>query len=344
MKISPILISTVLLSALLSSCANTKISNNESLVLAAQKEASQNQLSTAEIIEQASLNLSKARSEQLNFYAPLHISKADDKLKDAQKLNRKAETDEEKQNAKAAAISVQKLIDKAYKTKIIVEQQLAEAFERKTIVDDLGAKKALPKQYRKTIESLTLLIKEVEGGFFDAVAKDQPDLLEKFAKLEADTMRELWLEKAIIMLDKADDADADDFVEATYEKAEKAIDSANDFIDAHYRDRDGVKEAAFKAYNLASQAYYLAIEAEQLFKADEEEIESYLLKIQKRFNTINEEGYVENLPSHSFKEQAKLLAKQLDAQSKSLALTTAERDKLKLQLAGDASEETHNEA
>lgn len=324
MNATPKLFSTLLIAAALTSCANTKIANDESLTLAAQQEAIEHKLTATEIIEQASLAITKAKSEDLPFYAPLHIAKAEKTLSKAQKLNRKAETDEDKQQAKSAAITVQKLVQEAYQTKTIVEKQLAASFERKAIVDALDSKKVLPKQYRKTIEAFTVLIKDVEGGLFDNVAKGQPQLLDTFTELEANTMRELWLKKAIIMLDKAKDADADNFAEVTFNKADDAIDSANNFIDAHYSNREGVKEITFKAYNLAAQAYYLALEAEQLFDANEEDIESYLLNIQKRFNTINEHGLVDNLSSHSFKTQAELLATQVEAQHNQLETSEAQ--------------------
>lgn len=298
-------------SLLLSACANNEIAGQDNISSSAEKAAVSASMSPTEAIEKASLRIQQGQQDNLGFFSPLHMGEARDKLLKAQKANKKIKEDTDRVAVIAMAIEVDKTLDAAYANKGKVQQQLAPSLERKAVVDELGALKLQPKKYQSVMKKLTVLIKELEGGFFDQVVKGQPKLLEAFAELEADSMRTLWLTDAIKMLDKAEDVDADDFAEKSYEKAEIAIKDTNDFIDEYYADRKGVEERSFAAYNLASQAYFIAIEVQKVFKANEEELEDYMLLIQKRFNTINENQQVANLSSYSFKQQAQLLGIEL---------------------------------
>lgn len=321
-------IAIVFVFAALSGCANTKIANNDTLALAAQEEAAKASISSDDAIRSASHALTMATNEGLKFYAPLHMDKAQEKLEEAQKYNKKEATDENRAAALAAAITAEKLIDSAKNNRIIVEKQLALSLEHREVLLELGTPKALPKEYNKGMAMLDNLVREIEGGNMAKVTVGQAELLEYFAEIEADTLKVQWLTRAETMLDKATDADADNYAPSTYAKARQGIKRADDFIEKNYRDRDGVKQQSKEAYNLAAQAYFVALEAQKIYKANEEDVEKYILEQQALFDKINRHAKVEDLASYSFYEQTTQLENALANKANDTALTPTPVDKM----------------
>jgi len=316
-KLAPIAIAIIMSTGLIG-CANTQIANNTTMNLAAQNEAAQIQLSPTEAIEQATQALTAAVTDGLAFYAPLHIEEAQDKLDEAHKYNQKEPTGENQLAAITAAITVGKLVAAGEDNRAIVKEQLALSLDHRDVLVELGTPKLFLKKYNKGLSMLDSLIREIEGGFFDKVASDQPGILAYFGELEAMTLKEQFLTKAEHMLDKAEDANADDFAPITFEKAELALERASGFIDDNYREREAIVVACDNAYSLASQAYFVSDEAQKVFETDKEGIEQYVLSVQALFDLINQTA-ADDLASHSFYEQANILKELIASQNEQVA-------------------------
>lgn len=321
----PLALATVILAPMLvTSCANTKLSNSQDLMAAAQQQAAEAQKTPEEMIQIAGERINNA-DKDLRFYSPIHMKQAQDKLEEARKLSQKSQEVEIQSEALAAAILADQLVDEAENNRVVVKQQLSQALAHRDILIELKSPEVLPKDYNKGMDHLDFLIREVEGGNLDKVAKGQPKLLEEFAIIEADTLRKTWLTAAEVKLEEAEDANAEDLAPKSFEIAETAVDRTDDFIGKNYRDREGVKRKSREAFVLASQALNVAKEVEKLNKKKPDELELYVLDVQSYFDVINRKTGIEELVAQSFYEQSRSIAEVMpEAQRNHATLVTVD--------------------
>ena len=306
-KPSLTLATVVLLPMFIAACANTKLSNSQDLMAAAQQQAAEAQKTPEEMIQIAGERINNA-DHNLRFYSPIHMKQAQDKLVEARKLIQKSQDAGTQSEALAAAILADQLVDVAENNRVVVKQQLAPALAHRDILIELRAPQVLPKAYNKGMNDLDFLIREVEGGNLDKVVKGQPGLLEEFARIEADTLRKTWLTAARLKLEEAEDAKAEHLAPKSYDIAENAIERVDQFIGEHYRDRAGVKQKSREAFVLASQAENVAKEVERLNKKKPEELELYVLDVQSYFEVINRKTGIPELVAQSFYDQSRSIA------------------------------------
>ena len=310
------LILTLATCGIIPACTNTQIAHSEKLEIEAQQQASTTEITAEQAIEAASDKYMQAIADEMQFYAPLHLAKAEDKLKDARKLGSKIETTEDKQEVISLAFAANKLIDNAYTNKTVVLKELSNTLSHKDVLLQLNSDNIHPKDHQKALTKLDKLIREIEGGNIAKAKEMEVDTLKFYAELEAKTLKTTYLTKAITKLDEADSIDADEYAESTYKKAQAAIKHAHAFIEQSYRDREGVIEVSNKAYNQAAHAYHVANEASRLEKINKEEAEQFILKIESYLQRINQQAGVKNLSSMSLHNQAVALTKAFKNQEK----------------------------
>ena len=315
-KCLPILV--LISSVLISACASQKVANSEALQSKALADAAAIDISPEEMISRASQRLNNA-DQDLRFYSPLHMQKAQEQLETARKLQQSGK-EENKTGALAAAILAEKLVKQAEENREQVKQQLAPALSHRAILMELGAADLLPGDFNSAMEDLQDLIILVESGQLDAVTKKQPSLLEAFAQLEADTLKVKWLNRAKAKLEQAEDTDADKFAPKSFEQAELAIERADSYTDSNYRDREGVKAKADEAFVLASKALNVALEVQKVYEKKISELENYMLDVQSWLDIINQGLKVPDLPALRFNEQSRTLAAKVFEQSKQTAV------------------------
>ena len=305
----------ILISLMLSGCASQKLANSDELQSKALADAVNVDATPEELIRRASERLNNA-AQELRFYSPLHMQKAQEQLEQARKLHQAK--DPEKQTAvMAAAILAEKLVKQAEDNREQVKQQLAPALAHRTILIELGSPELVPGDYNSAMSDLNKLIQSVESGQLDYVAKNQPELLEDFIAVEASTLKVKWLNRAKAKLEQAEDADADKYAPKSFEQAELAIERADTYTDTNYRDRPGVKAKADEAYVLAAKALNLSNEVQKVYEKKISELESYMLDVQSWLENINQDVKVAYLPALSFYEQSRALAAKVFEQSQS---------------------------
>lgn len=306
-KFFPVMV--LIFSALISACASQKLANSDELQSRALADAAAIDIAPEELIRRASERLNNAEQD-LRFYSPLHMQKAQEQLETARKLQQSGKA-ENKTGVLAAAILAEKLVKQAEDNREQVKQQLAPALSHLAILIELGAKELLPGEFNEAMSDLTDLIILVEGGQLDAVAKEQPSLLEEFAKVEAATLKVKWLNRAIAKLEEAEDLDADKFAPKSFEQARLAIERADSYTNNNYRDREGVKSKADEAFVLASKAVNISSQVQKVFEKKISDLESYMLDVQSWLSHINQEAAVKDLEAFSFYEQSRLITSRL---------------------------------
>ncbi|PCI48734.1 MAG: hypothetical protein COB51_04665 [Moraxellaceae bacterium] len=307
-KFAYIALSGVLLFAI-QGCTNSKIKNNDVLKQKAQSQASQTEITPQAAILASKLKFDKAKADGLAFYAPLHMTKAQKLIDDAEKKNKKAPLPEDKQQVIALSLEAGNLVSNAYDKKDIIEDEFTSLIDHLGLLKAIETNTVLPDQYDKAVSKLQDVFKEVEGGLLEKARSKAIKVQIFFGKVEADTLRKKHLQKAKSMLSKAKSVDAKTFAKKSFKKAKAAIEVADKFIDKNYSDREGVITISTEAYHAAAKAYYVALEAEKIVAIDEEKAEQYILYVESLFKTINQNGaIVPNLTSHSLYVQSAELA------------------------------------
>lgn len=307
------ILSLAIAGILLTGCANNKIANTDILSQQAKEQASNSALSPQEAILNSAKLIEQSQNDQLHFFAPLHYSAAQDALTEAQDLlNSKAG------NALVLeqTFKVDSLLKSAYTNKNTVLSTLKKSLSHKQTLEELGSPEVLPEAFQDAVDDLKDLIKEIEGGFIDKALQGQAKLLSLMTEVEIATLKKQHLSPVESMIDKADSIDADEFAEKTFTQAEKALESANLFIEKNYSDREGVRKNSIDALNAASHAYYIAQEATELVELKRADAENKALYFESLLERINKNIGIENLNTMSLYDQSVLIADKVENFSK----------------------------
>lgn len=290
---------------LLGACANNKIANNETFELQARERAATATMTPEQALADARQKINQAQSEGLSVYAPLHLKAAREALDKAQQAKNLAEP---------ASLVLEKsfqattLLEAAFAMKARVKNILKPSIEHLSILNGLNTAVTLPKKYRAVERKLQYLIKDIEGGFIEDAKKGQRSLLSYMSKVEIDTLKAQHLGPAKQQLEQAKDVEAGEYAPQTFALAKQMIKQSSMFIDTHYRDRDGVKQAGLKALYAAQHAYQLAQAAKPLVALSAKRAEEQALAFEALLEQINTEVGIRQLNTHGLKLQAKLLA------------------------------------
>ena len=319
------LLAMIFASLMFSGCASQKLANSDELQSKALADAANIDATPDELIRRASERLNNA-AQELRFYSPLHMQKAQEQLEQARQLHQ-AKDPENQTAVMAAAILAEKLVKQAEDNREQVKQQLAPALAHRDILIELGSPELVPDDYNGAMSDLNKLIQSVESGQLDYVAKNQPELLADFIEVEASTLKVKWLNRAKAKLEQAEDADADKYAPKSFEQAELAIERADTYTDTNYRDRTGVKAKADEAYVLAAKALNLSNEVQKVYETKISELESYLLDVQAWLDHINQDVKVPDLPALTFYEQSRAIAAKIFEQKHSQAKAVEQHDR-----------------
>jgi len=279
---------------LLSACASKQIAISESVQQRAAQEASSATISPEQAIESAEEKLSDAKAAELEFFAPLHLVQAQESITQAREYL--IEPPEDIKNAALmAAIAAQNFIEDAYKNKVTVQANLKEALRHKDILIELKTPSLLADDYQSLMEDFVDLVILIEKGKTAEAVSDQVALLADMSELEIKTLKNIHLTEAEAFYEKADDIDADEYAELSFDKAGQVLDASNNFIQKNYRDRKGVKKAGEEALWATKRAYYVALESEKVIRMEPENSEKHILLMVDLLNSINQKAYGEDL-------------------------------------------------
>ncbi|MFQ5560895.1 MAG: hypothetical protein ACE5FU_09960, partial [Nitrospinota bacterium] len=313
MRKMDIVIITVFSMWLSTGCAGKKIANTGILDQEAKTMATNSTLSPDEAILEAAGMLNKANTENLSFFAPLHLTEARSVLNKAQKL---AKSGAKPGLVLEKAFKVKTLINDGLKTKEMVKTTLSKVLDHKQVLDDLDVQGEFPEKYEKSVSKIRELVLEVEAGNFSAAVDGQSKVLVYMSEVEIAIMKKRYLSSAQAMMEKAKDIDADDYAEVTYKGAQKQYETSSHFIERNYRDRKGVKQAGEEALLAAKHAFFVAKEAKRLVKIGEEEAEQRVLYFESLLDRIGQASGNQNIIGLSLYDQAEALAKHIQATPK----------------------------
>ncbi|WP_286715379.1 hypothetical protein [Thalassolituus sp. UBA2009] len=268
--------------SLLSGCAAQRIANEDSVSQATTEKVSELGNDSERALSQAKAAYATASSEDLSFYAPLHMEQIQQALKQA----RSHELAGDAQASIESSARVLSLLDSALKNKARAQSALSPLFAQKAVLDEIKAGSVMSARYQREMKELRSLISMIEAGESDKVIDKSAGVLKSLQQLELDTMLRLHWQPANETLEKADDEDADTHAPATFSDAELQVEKAAQTIRRHYQDRALTESTGKEALRAAQHALYIAREAKNITRLDSAQAEQAALEF---------EGYLHQL-------------------------------------------------
>ncbi|MCW8956458.1 MAG: hypothetical protein OQL09_06215 [Gammaproteobacteria bacterium] len=285
--------------------ANTKLMDEE-----AAKQAASSTQSPQQVCEDASIAVSVAIKEDLHFYAPLHLEQAIDSLEQGQKKIKNKETESE---GLKACFKVSNLVESGLDIKANVKLSLADALAELDVLKRIDEAKKYTGHIQDYSEDVIDLIKEIEAGKINEAMQGQAKLLKDMLGLEIKIVSEKNLAPVKAMLEKAEDAEADELAKITFKKAEQELQRAEKIIRANYRNEELVKNASAQALREARHAFYVAEEVKTLKELKPKATEEKILYIESLLERVNQKFNNQPVTGHSLYEQSTIISQRLEA-------------------------------
>ena len=271
------LILTLLFSVFLTTgCANKRLAQNDSYDQTALEKASEFEGDSEKALMEAEVKYEDALNSEMNFYAPLHMAQAYEALAAARIAELKGLQSESILDSAKVII----LLQFASNNKKEVEVILKPLLHQKIILEQLNSPRVLPDQFEDRLDDIKDLITKVEEGKKDIKPADIESVLDDLKQLEMDTLLEIHWQPAQDALEKAEDENAEELAPKTFKFAEKLVDKTEEDIRLQYTKRELVSEKGLAALRSAQHALYVARDAEQLLKLDNESAEKAVLRFE----------------------------------------------------------------
>jgi len=217
-------------------------------------------------IESAEQAMKLAEKEHLNFYAPFHNKQAKKALKQAHKRYEKLEgkdsildsinifSSNSPQGVIDDANNAINSVNKGVQYKAIVKEELAPSLEQVRRLDKLNARDHFPEQYRQALKELHSIIIDIEQDNLDSAKEDQNPLVEDMYALEIQTVEFITLNETRELLQRLEEADAEDYIPLLNFESKDMLNKAEIYIRANPRSLEEVKEIGERAYFVALHA------------------------------------------------------------------------------------------
>ena len=234
-------------------------------------------------VNQAEASFNKGVEERLAFYAPEHFDDAQDALQDARKLLAKKAQDSD---IFKAAYLTEKNVEDGIQAKAAVKQYLAEPLRYQEALERRAAAEAYPKEYKNLMDDLGDLIRTVEAGKADKVAKDLPELVAGLRALEIKVIKYNALNPGETLLAKAEKLDGDKIAASLYLEATAAHQQADGFIQLNPYEEAKVNELAAAFTFAAKHLLHVTEETVALQEVDKKSLVTVILQQEEQLQRI----------------------------------------------------------
>jgi hypothetical protein len=302
-----LLIGVILSGFFLSGCSSNKLATTE-IEHAAQKRALATNVTPEQAVAETRELISQAETDKLDYFTPMHFKNVQEVFESIEKIQQSNEVKNKDIAVITEAFKAQELLKKAYLAKAVIDNTLADVFSHQAILLAIGSKEQYPKTYGDIVEELNLLFKLIENNKVEQARKDKKNVLADMVELEINTLVKLYVLPAKIILEKADDKDADDYAEKTYEQAELSIERAVAFIKNYYRQHEDAKKFGHEAVIAAKRALNIGQLSSEMVRLSENDAEKKALEFEKILALIIKGMKAEDLEGLTLREQAEALA------------------------------------
>jgi outer membrane protein OmpA-like peptidoglycan-associated protein len=251
--------------------------------------ASTRQPTQAEIFNQFdSINqldkvLFSAKESGVNNFAPAGFNKAKDLLNQSVQLAQEGKTD------KAQVISAQgiEIIKKAQSDADVSKKEMWEVTEYRTKAISAGASDLYKTEFEDADKMFRKTAAYFETGDFQEGKESQPDLIEKYSKLERDALEKGVIELAKLSFEQAKNEDANKYAPKSFKRAQNELNVALSIIETDRTRTEKANEHAKIASVLAKNASQISALA-KTFKRRDFSNEDIVLWYWQQLEKINE--------------------------------------------------------
>ena len=320
----------------LSACSAPAVKDSAIIQQSAIEQAKTVNLSPQQVLDETRDLQVLAQREDLYFYSPNYIAQAENEIRQAEEAFKEKLAD---QQIITHALAGQQLLKRGLETKQTVLTQLKLALDGLAMLTELKTEKLMTSEFSDIQSEIKELIILIEQGNTTQALKEQSDVLTEIALLEIEVLKKTFLSQAEMALEKAEDADAEDYASTSYEQASVSVERLQAFIETNPKKRQDINLKTQDTVRLCQHAQNVAIAAKPLLKLTNEDAEQHVLFIEKLIarigNALNHED-VSYLPldnqSIALAQAAETINKQ--AQSiKQQGQWEAEKAELKASLA-----------
>lgn len=317
---------------LLSACSGPAIKDTALIQQTALSQAQTSEQNPSQAIE-ISRNLQiNAQQEDLYVFSPSYMAQAEKEMAKAE--------DALKQNKPASVIithslTAQALFERGLANKALVTNQLKPSFDGVDMLKEINAHVLVKDDFEDIEDDIRDLVLLIEQGKTNDATKDQKDVLADITELEIETLKVAHLTPAENALEKAEDADAEDFAAKTYDIAEKAVEKLEQVIERQYKDRQLIADSAKATTRLAQHAEVVAKAAKPLLKLNNEQAEQHILYVESLLDRVTQALSHENINHMPLNNQSIALAQAVEILTKQAQAKQAsaqwEQEKLTLE-------------
>lgn len=225
----------------------------------------------------------QAQQADLYFYSPKHMKQAESEMAKAEEAHKQKKPDQE---ILTHSLTAKTLFQRGLKIKPTVVSDLKPSFDALDMLKEINTHTLLKGDFEDLESDFKDLIYLIEDGKVSEAKKEQNSFLKDVTNVEIDTLKKSFLNPAENALEKAEDADAEEFATKTYEKAEKAVEKLEKFIETQFKDRTAVATTSKETIHLAQHAENVAKAAKPLLKIDAEQAEKHILYVESLLDKI----------------------------------------------------------
>lgn len=299
-----------------------------------QSRAEQAKGSANDNLQRAKLNIRKAESENLAFYAPSYYEKAKAAFTEAKT---QSASNKDGQEVKLNARLSTEYVNAGIRNKKIVKDTLKKSLKNRKILNQLSAQKHFPGEYLALQQEQITVIKLVEQRDLKGAKESEKSLIKKMRALEVKSIDYQYLAKTHIMLKQANEINAEKLLPKTYKTTINNLADTQQFIRQNPRQKLRIEELSEKSLFKAERLYSLARYAKQMSIAQDNQLEQFVLKQEEQFSRINKGFKSNDIGNLSFNDQSLVLKKQAEEsmedirsyQSKGGKVSKAQLDKWK---------------
>lgn len=263
--------------SLLTACVGNSVKDGESIQQSAIQQAKATKQDPQTVISDSQTLQLEAQREDLYFYSPTYMEQAEEALEDAEDAIKSNKPTHE---VIAHALAAQKLFKRGLENKPTVLKQLSATFSGLEMLKDINTDKVLASDFQDLQDDTKDLIILIEQGKTTQAIADQKELLGDITEVEISTLKKTYLTVVEDALEKADDADAEDFAAKSFLSAQKNIETFELFIESSPKQREAIKNKSSAAIHLAQHAEHVAKAAQPLLKLNPESAEEHILFIE----------------------------------------------------------------
>ena len=298
---------------LLSACSTPAIKDTSLIEQAAINLVESGQQDIQATIDEARTLQVQAQQADLYYYSPKHMIQAEQEMAKAEEAYKLKKPDEE---ILTHSLTAKTLFERGLKIKPLVEQHLEPSFADLAMLKELKAHIILKDDFKDLENEVKDLIILIEEEKTPQALQEQIALKADVVKLEIATLKASYLIPAEIALEKAEDAEADDYAKKTYEKAEKKVEQLGQLIETQYQNRQLIIDASKAAVQQSQHAQNIATAVIPLLKLNAESGEEHILYIESLLGRIASAIQAENMNHLTLNKQSISLAQKVEILNK----------------------------